>query len=265
MSEVKLDLSEGSSISDGVNGTVAVRTGIISGLSGNKDQILASARNVTGLPVPFSFHPTISGIVLTDRNIEALGAGKASVVLTYSPVTYDQKPPDETAPGVIQVGSSTQSVTTSKDRSGNPIVIKITKKETDDSGNITTVNDEQIAQIQIEESRTVLSQTRVEKRPPTAKSITYSGTVNKLPIWGFGARTLLCLRIEGTNLILNDETVYSVIYEFVYNNKTWDAVSVFIDEENGSPHKDIDVKTGNGINVTRYYDETDFRSLSLVF
>lgn len=245
--------------SDGLRTT---RTFFVTGLAGAAHARLYNASITSGVPRRGEPHPSIPLIYVTDVKVSVDEVG-AKVAVTYAQPTYQQREPNETEKPTIQVGSTVQESTTSKDKDNKLIKVNFSYKPVDEDGNQgALVTDEYVPVLSIQVGQAAIEYQRQESNNPLPKAIKYVGKVNSILIGGFAARTLLCTGIEGQS---NDGGVtYSVSYRFQYNPKTWDAEFYYIDTESGQPHKDVTINPANGYGIAKIYIEIDFSALNVI-
>jgi hypothetical protein len=150
---------------------------------------------------------------------------------------------------VIQVGSSLTSSKTSFDNSDAKLTVTLTGQPA------------QLGEVDIQVPETVIMFERKEGASPLSKSRLNSGKVNSTALGVYGARTLLCLGIDGTST--DGGTSWVVTYRFQYRPETWDATVVYIDPETDRPHPDINLGTLDGVIVVQVYETADFDTLDL--
>lgn len=247
MSVIK-DIIEGDVVTRDRDGFTHRRYYIIDELTGEGAARKYNAILTPGVPVYGEAHPHIPGIVAVTFSAESIDSELARIVIGYkTPDVFDDEP-DESSAGVIRVGGSVQSTKTQFDKDGNQIVL-------------THNGVSQGGEIEIMIPQMVLGLERRESFSPAAKSRRFQGTVNNAPIWGYGARELLCIRLEGTST--DGGVTYVVNYEFQYNPDKWDGSAIFIDSESGRPP--VDVVEGEGVKTVRRYPEESFNQIGISF
>ena len=255
------DIKDGD-LSVSAEGTSYTRIYLVTELSGAAEARLYNVLLTAGVPRYGEPHPVIPGLFVIGIVAVPDEAG-AKVTVTYGYPTFENKEPNETAPAVIQVGSTLQESTTSKDK--DDILIKTTFVYTpvDDDGNQGEQTPEDyVPSLSVQVPMTSIEYQRRENNNPIQKSMLYVGKVNSVGIGAFAPRTLLCTGIEGGS---NDGGItYDVSYRFQYEPKTWDATYFFIDPDTGQPHKDVKINPPNGYGVARLYDEIDMRPLNVI-
>ncbi len=248
-----------STISSSADGVELVRyIKLLGYTSGSAEQKLYNVLKHSSIPKVGEFHAKIPFIRVTDVSVNPIDAGSFMVAVTYGTYSFEKEAPSETSKGTKQIGSSTHQVTHQKNNQGKQLKVSLNIR---DKKTGKTERKEQIVEVDMEFPTTVIQWSRREPKHPIAKSRFYTGSVNRISVWGFKPRTMLCLRIEG----ISDDggKTYDVNYEFQYNAPTWDVQLVYIDAEKDKPHEQVDTPSGNGLGIERIYPETDFRNLNL--
>lgn len=255
------DLKEGS-LTLNSEGAETTRTFQVNELTGAGHAKTYAACMSPGIPRRGDPHPSIPFIFATTVVGEINGAG-VSVKVTYSTPTAAEKEPDETELPTIQVGSTLQESTTSKDKDNKLIKVPFRYTPVDEDGNLgEQITEEFVPVLSVQVPQSSLEYQRRERNSPILKAIKYVGAVNQLQMGIYAARTLLCTGIEGQSS--DGGITYSVSYRFQINLNTWDAEYFYIDQATGQPHKDVKISPANGYGVAKLYREIDFSPLNVI-
>jgi len=255
------DIKEGD-LNVSAEGSNCARVYFVTELAGAAPARLYNSLLTAGVPRVGEPHPVIPGLVVIGI-VAAPDELGAKVTATYGFPTFEQKEPNETVQPVIQVGSTLQESTTSKDKDGSLIKTTFTYTPVDEDGNQgEEITEDYVPSLSVQVPMTSIEYQRRENNNPIQKSMLYAGKVNSVSIGAFAPRTLLCTGIEGGS---NDGgKTYDVGYRFQYEPKTWDATYFYIDPDTGQPHKDVTINPPNGYGVARLYNEIDMRPLNVI-
>jgi len=257
MPRVTEDLIEGNSLTRDANGYTIRRVFLVEELSGAPSQITFLAANTPPVPVYGEAHPTVSGLVCSSVEVEAVSQSQARVVATYGLLSTSVVP-DEKQPAQISVGSSVQSVSTNKDVNGEVLLVEhIFESETD--GETSLDYQAQTGEVELQVPQTVVRFSRRENRHPLYKSIAYTNKLNANGFLGDPPGYWMCTRIEGHSD--DGGLTYQVEYEFQRNENGWKAEVVFIDPETNAPPPDV--KQGFGLKTFEMYKRADFSQIGL--
>lgn len=234
------------------------RVALVSGCSGadSKEQLVDA---IAACPDLFSLYDGLGmpGLRLCEIEPELIEPTVCKVRLRYK--LY--KPVDDQLKCQIRVGAAGENEETNIDNTGNPIVLKysyLNKREKKDWPNPGIDPQEQSGIVQRLMPRPQISITRMEGTSPFDNACIYVGTVNNNPVWGKGARTLLCVAIDGTSE--DGGGIYNVSYTFEYNKDTHDVKVIFIDPLTGKPPTDVGA---DGKKVVKIYPQTNFELMGL--
>lgn len=261
MATLVRDLVEGARIAIGPNGPTVIRKFHVDGVTGAADARQFEAVTADGIPVFGEFDPVVPTARAFTITAEPTGTDSAIVTVEYKRFPASQKPPDETVPPDVQIGSSVQSFEVNTDKDGNPLTVKYTP---DDGSRDET---EIVAVTNIDLPVTVARLVRRESFSPIRNSVRFTGRVNRTRFLFGGAREWLCRSIDGRTV--DGGETYTVSYVFQHNPDKFDKEFVFIDDETGQPPPDIasGIPSGgtsaNGRAVHRLYKEDDFGVLAI--
>ena len=243
---VIIDMLDGAaSLRETVHETDIIRVAIVQGLDNtilDAHEIQARALSAAGMPELGDFHPTVTHILCTEREVEVMGNDptKARVFLTYG--VPDFRPDINTAPR-IRVGSVVQSVTTSQDINGNPIdlfhkvqVRKVTSGDLvwEDPPNNTIPKLREIrdtAVIEVLRPMMTFDLERLEAGSPANIARRFVGTFNGTSWAGYRAGLILCLGILGDSD--DGGQTFITSYAFQYNPQGWFANVIIKDHVTG--------------------------------
>ncbi len=246
------DLLAGASFSLGPAGPSATRVFVV-----ESDTAITprAAIEATGIPLYGDAYPDIGStyfdVFAYEFTCTPLDDNrKYQVVVNYSrPEPNQQTASTDPDDCIIQIGSSVSAGKTQKDNTGTQISVTLTDQPA------------QVGDVDIQIPETVISFERREGSSPLTKAAAYTGYVNSISVTGFGARTLLCLGIDGNSS--DGGTTWVVTYRFQYKVETWDAQIVYIDPETDRPHADVNIAGLDGFTVVEIYPTADFNNLDL--
>lgn len=264
--DTQLDMLEGSWVEFADTGNSAVRVAYVQNLTGSATAILAQALEAPSIPSIGTRHPSIVNCPLRRKRAELLPdhTDGAKVTLSYGtqqigPGYFDYPADDEAVPR-IEVATTVQSVRTSFDSSGQPIVLSHTYIiEDPETGTSTEKTVEQRGQVDYFLPMTVVRFFRRETRSPGDKSKLYTRKLNLLPVFGDPKHYWMCTKLAGVS---DDRGVsYNVTYEFQRHPESWNPQVVFIDPITHLPPADLvpDV----GIKTVQVMQDIDFEGMKL--
>lgn len=236
------------------------------GISGSAKVI--SAINADGVARFGEKHPQENAIQVVGISAKPVDSDIIKVVCNYDYAKQDDKPPNNTGQMDVSVSTTLQEITTNFDAKGNLIVVRYSRKITDETtGEIRTQVDKQIGEIKVQIPLTVLRLSRKEPSDPRIKSQIYSGKINSSGIFGDPAKYWLCKSITGDSK--DGQKTFDVVYEFQRNPNTWDATVIYIDPDTGKPPEDITDDNGNILQIEAIRDveaylTIEFRNLNIV-
>ena len=252
------DVVENASLTLTAAGMELARVFIVSNLAGSAPIKMANALNAASIPRLNDSHPGIPDILVTQIEVETLGAKTMRVIATYSLPNAEELEADESQPPQIQVTTSVRTDERTKDIHGNEIFVVHVFQDDDGAGNITPRTETRVVPVTVQVPQPVLRLSRREPESPFPKSQEFVGSVNSISWKGQQPRTWLCVHIDG---VTDDGGLsYQVSYEFQYNSNTWDATVYFTDSD-GRPVADL--VEGLGIRAFEVYPLKDFNSLLL--
>ncbi len=263
---VKEDLTQGATLTMTLGvGKTTSRTFIVSGLEGDRHQILDMALLAPGIPRTGDLHPSIDVIkVKTLGVVPAEGSSNIAIVTAnYETIPSNLSTQgDGDAPDQINVGGTVQSTTTNKYwKNGNKredMIIKYEyKKGKNKDGR--DPKRKQIGEVSIEIPSIVASLSRTEDKHPLAKAQKYLGKINSTQFMGGAPGNWICTQLNGTSA--DGGETYQVNYEFQYNPDSWNPLVAFIETETGRIPPDANEK--NGMEKFQIYKSIDFRRLNL--
>lgn len=195
-------------------------------------------------------HPVIPGVQVVSHSVQYQSATQARVLVRYKIANIDEKPADENEPATVEISSAVVQEITQRDALNQPLQVDLLEEKQDEAGNLTTTLRTQIAQTEISVPQQLI---RIQRKEGRGRLITRGqdlvGKVNSGTWLGLAPRQALCIAVRA-NSADSGET-YRVSYEFQIapDGKTWDRDLVFIDEETGQMHEQVDFTTRNGINA----------------
>lgn len=269
------ELDQGADLSASIErGYEVKRMFLVAGISGSRIAKGYIAVNAAGIPRIGDAHPAgIPFVIVTGLSSKPKGikSENQEVTVTYSiPASSSSQPIDETAQGVLRVGSSLTSKTTFKDVEGNQVILQHDFRDIAPDGSETIRTEFQSVSIEYMVPTVIAQCTRREPKTPLLKSKQFVGWYNKFQIWGELPHRWLCTRIDGDSE--DDGRSYTVNYEFqlAEPGETWDPTVVFIDATTGAPPVDqitgqSTLVEGVGKKTVRIYGETDFSILGINF
>ena len=209
-----------------------------------------------GMPAYGDPHPVKTALLALDFSVEPHGAENYLVTIIYRMPQPAEQVPDDTGPGVVEVGASVVDVEESHDRTGAVVTVAHDYALTKPERGLET----HTAVFDSMKPQALLRQSRREGGHPFAKAATFVGTVNDAIIWSQAKNTLLCTRIGGYS---NDGGIsWTVDYEFQYDPGGWQARVVFNDAETGVPPSAL---LAVGDKLIDHLPEANFSLLNLTF
>lgn len=245
-------------------GITAVRTIVLSGVTGNRAERVWRATQDAKIPKYGAPHPVIPDIKAWNIQAQALDVDKVSVTVTYSlPDGGNDEPydPGQGEPqGVISLSSAIMEEATNFDRDGRPLIVRYTGTLLDSEGNEVQVEgDQQIAEVQVARPMVVIAFTRKENGSPVYAARDLVGTINRDQLGPFPVKTLMCTRVDANSE--DGGFTSSVTYEFQFNPAGWAQDVAYIDPETDRPPPDATL--GNGLARYDFYREVSFEPLGL--
>ena len=203
-------------------------------------------------------HPYDSSIVLIDANIRIIDSDKVEGEEIWDAPTDTTGEPSPTAEAMIELGTSLQTVKTSRDVHGVIIRIPAWERVLYDNTNMVSIGTErileQIAEVEGEIALDLLLFRRLETGLPLSKKKQYQRRMNSAPIWQYKAGQLLCAEINASSVGSGN---YSVSYNFVGRPEGW-LVDVVAREPDGTdrPADGAAVNAGikTGVEMNLYVD-----------
>lgn len=272
MAKVTLDVIEGHTITEDTGEVVVVRIVEVQGLEGDADVRAFNALQESEVPQFGDPHPSIPVIRVGSRVVTAIDTNNVSIEINYRELTAAELLPDDLQPPILELLTSVQQVTTSRDKDGKEIKVSITfddERDTVEGG----------AEVNISVPQTVVRFTRREIFNPLSKAIANVGKINSGGFLGSKAKTWLCTNLSGTTN--NGGQSYLVTYEFQLSLRKdsegkligWDTTVAFIDEKTGKPvvqdkgaknpiHEE-EITEGDGLATVEVYETINFNSLNL--
>lgn len=253
---VKIDIKPGSQISQDKNGIRAVRTALISGVTGNSDEVLNNALNDASMPNIGDAHPVITGITLQSIQIAPAGGTQYQAALNY----FDD-PTSATgqAAASVSIDASVATETTKKDINGDTLSYRIRAAKTG-----SFVTESQIFEAEVDRPRRVLTFTYTSTAIPFADIDTYQGKVNAAPWNGYAAKKLLCSSIS----VSEKGNEYELRWVFVYNELSWQFDAALTGSNYTIPATDHLTDPSTGIDLYDLnkkfdvYETADFSALA---
>lgn len=154
--------------------------------------------------------------------------------------------PDDNGPTVERVGATTESVETTKDRTGAAITV------THDG---ITVG----ASVSYRRPRMTVEYDRLEVTNARTRASTYVGKVNSTSFKGFGSGTVFCSSIESRSNA--ERGGYDVHYVFEIDANGWQPTAAYLDPATGEPPPNL--VDGVGVVDVDLYASADFNDLNL--
>lgn len=154
--------------------------------------------------------------------------------ITYGIPEAEQQEPSEDAEPTIEVGSTTQTVSTELDVARQPMKVGWFEpvyflNEETQSTDLKYVYHEQVGTVDVQIPQTFYRLRRREPNSPASKAIDFVGKINSAKFFRFPPRTWLCAGIRGDY----QNGAYDVSYEFIYNPETWVSTVSYTDPETG--------------------------------
>lgn len=218
------------------NGWSATETYLIEGVTetdidGRWEDALISS----GLPAYGDAHPLLP-INVNSIEIRPAGAGTTTTftgTVRYGLLLAENQEPGEQNPPVLEVGATTQTVSTEVDRVGTMLKVGFLEKEwekgADNEPDTLYYNyHEQIGTVDVQTPQTVFRYKRREPESPGNKSLNFVGRINSQKFLRFPPKTWLCTGITGTAQSVSGP--WDVSYEFAYNPETWVATVAYVDD-----------------------------------
>jgi len=207
---VKIDIKKNSRITYGKDGYRAERIAIISGVTGDADELLYNALNDASMPAYGDAHPAIAEITLQSISVNPLGGGNYQAIMLY----YQDDGTGQST-STIRASASTASDETQSDINGDPLFFTITA-----STYASRTTQSQLFTAQVERPRHRLSFEYIGSAYPAAEINKYLGRVNDAPWNGFASKTLLCSSIDATS----EGDNYNITFSFDHAPATWQYV-----------------------------------------
>lgn len=252
------EVEESRQVTVGIDGFSAVRSFTVEDVDTEIQAIEHS-----GIPRVRDSHPERTGAIVMNVTGKPIGPRVFRVMVQYGVPEPSQSFQPETpgATGLIELGSSSTVLTTSRDiETGEAIILEHTYVETLATGDVDRRTERQGAEVEYEAAQMLLVQRRQELYPPVEKARIYGNTVNRFRIWGFAPETLLCLPITATSS--DGGASWTVTYQFQAAD-TWKAEARFRDKTTGKPP--VDLVRGVGIKDVTVFKRADFSDLGLAF
>lgn len=268
MSTVVEDTIDGSTISvDKDEGYQATRAFIVYDVAGSASARLYNAMEDAGVPSLYAAHPAVASICCYSKSASPVNSDSTQfrVVCNYKAFTFGYSGGATQEKCQIAIGSSVQSVQTTKDKDDNEILLgnspSVTITEVDPDGNsITRTLKPQTGLVDVQVPQTTMRFSRKETQDTLVKSQAYVGKLNDDTFFGGAAGTVLCTRIESSST--DGGVNFDVAYEFQYRPDGWKADVVYIDPETSLPLKGANATDGTKKSVD-IYEEADFDALEI--
>lgn len=246
MSTVLLDIVDGSSIREDVNGKRVVRVAIIHSVSGTAAQWLKNAHEDVGLPAIDDAHPNITGLKLIEKTTRGV---RGQCDLAFVQLVYGKEPSggsfankvaaDKDGPTIIRGSFRLKPVQRFHDHAATPALLALQPPQTvkDDTDAYTeTQKKTQVATINTLEPVHVIQHERLEDEDPSGRISSNIGKRNSVTHGSYAAKTIL---FEGADYMSDDGgTTWQVTYHFaVDEDELHEVPSVeWIDPLTGAPH-----------------------------
>jgi len=236
----------------------ATRGYLVRGLTASGEsklaQALTASDGTTTVPDYGDPFPGFESIQVTKKSVRPVpgNSSSAEVTVTYDVPggTIDTGPPDDFGTPEIEVGATLETVETTLDNAGQPLLLQY------DTGDGVL---DHVARVQINIPRNARRASRVEQTSPEARSRAFVGRVNSAGVWGSPPRTWLCAELRGRS---NDGgQSWQVSYQFVYAADTWDRRLTFLNDAGQVP-SDAHLQP-NAIKTFQVLPEADFTVLAL--
>jgi len=241
--EIQFDTIDDASIVRTIRGDEIIRTAVVSGLDNTISATLklSAAMAVQGVPVVGrDFYPDRPDLVCTRIEGRAEDREIVRLTITYGVPVFDFADIGPEGQAQLEGGSTIQSVQTSKDVNGNPIILEHNVPVRDESGNIkiddqgqpiTRLVREDPARVDVSISMIDFSLTQIRTSSPMGQAREFSNKVNSLNWFGFAPTEVLLARVRFSS---NDGgQTFSTRYEFQVHPETWLANLVLHDPVTG--------------------------------
>jgi hypothetical protein len=249
----KIDIKKSSRLKLDKNGYRAERIAVVTGVTGDPDEILFNAVNDGALPNIGDVHPVISAITLQNIQSEPLGGGQYRIVMSYF---SDLGSESGSSNARFTANASTSSEETSRDING-------VLMQTEYSVGGAFVSQYFVAEL--ERPRMVFDFTYTAPNFPQSEIDNYVGFMNSVPWLGYAVNTILC-----SNIFVEDEGEnFRVRFSFQYNSETWlfKAQTAYhfnvISAHPVRPDADLDLNTGT--KEYAVFPSVDFTPLGFTF
>lgn len=268
----KYDLRN-SSLENDASGPVLVRDIRVDIGTANPERYFWDAINDPIVPRIGDGHPVIPGIRVVGHSVSYQSNTQARVLVRYKLPTIEEQPANDQEQATVEITSAVVEEVTQKDALGQPLIVDMLLEQDNGSGDVTVERVEQVAQTAVSVPQQIV---RIERKEGRGRLIRRGqdlvGKVNNKFWLGLEARQALCIAVRARSG--DSGETYRVSYEFQIapDGETWDRDLVFIDEETGQIHKQVDFDTFNGINSFkneppfspyRLYPEADFGFLEV--
>lgn len=252
---VKGYIAPGSSLDETAEGITETQVWDIA-VTSNGIDFLWSAREDGRVPKVGDRHPKNAALIVVGRNIVDMGGGEARITLNYEPSDG----------GVSQAIGSILDV-----RYDGTVVIQ--EKKTDIRGE-PLISGLTAYTVGVPTPQALIEVDRVESQTPGAIVRTYMGKVNRSPINGYAARTLMMQAPRGRK----DPSTgnFIITYVFSYRPEKWDSLieevqieTVDYQTEGGAFSPGSTQTAIKSVNRTGHFfrvvHEIDFSGLALIF
>ena len=265
MGEVTVkDLVADARVTETIDGFMATRHFMVSGLTGSADSRYFAALVAPDIPSFNDAHPGNGALLAIERTAALEGIGIARVSIVYRPATAEQQVADDTQLPTIEVGATVQVDETNVDVNGEALEVIFNQTDVDEDGTATVEPKEQTGTVEKQLPQVTMTFSRKEEDSPHAKAIIYVGTLNEADFYLGAPQTWMCTGIRGSST--DGGETYNVTYDFQHDKDEWKARVVYIDPDTGFPPKKLELEDPSQADATKefqLYPVNDFANLNL--
>jgi len=217
------DTIKGASLRTSADMIMLSRRFVVRSVGGSAENRLINADQAPNVPRVGDAYPVITDprIFVIDKDTKPLNSENTQFEVScfYQPATSDNQPPDDNGPAVLTIGGSVQSVQTTNNFDGTPIVLERINQE-NEKDNLPAQPGTITKQIPI----FTLIFERHEQNDPTERARKFLANKNLTTFRGFDEGKVLCTRLQGRTE--NGGQSYQVLYEFQVKDDAlgWDRL-----------------------------------------
>jgi len=254
------DLIAGAGISEDGDGFKKTRVFQVSDLTGfNAQAVDAAAMLLNGIPQINGLHPEIPFIRVRTRTCIPLNKENTQFKITvnYARLNQNEGAAESDSPAQISVGTNISSFQTDLDKNDVQMVLK----PKDGAGNaVVKALPDQTYVATITRATSYFTYVRREDQDPSAKSKTFTNTINSVIFNGDAIGTVFCNGIRG----VSDDggQTYTVTYSFQTDPLGWDSRAVYNQPNSDKPLPAPSIADKTEA-IFEHFDLKDFNSLNL--